>query len=996
MLKSHWQSLVRQRWLLVVTAVLTAYTLAGFCLLPWWLQRYVTHTLAERWQQPVQLTAVRFNPFQLRLELDGFSLAGSDGSPLLAFSQFVLDYRFLSSFRGEAGVEQLLLEQPVVVLEANGQGGYLLLDILAKGFPPAGPDSPTPPPAEAAPAPLLAAWLQQLAIREGRIEYRDARRGDFRETLHLQELRVEDFHTRGGEHGNRVVLALRHGTAGSVQLDTRVLPEPLQVTGTLAVQALDLAPVWQWLQQPVAFHLQAPQLALQAGFTLSLPQALQVSVQDASLELRDLALSRSPQEPVLVRLPYLGVKGVQLDLTQQRVEVAEVLATDGWLDVVMDKAGNNNLQALFAPPATPAATAPADPAAPVAAPATAAALPPAPVPPWDVRIQQLSLERFTVQYRDEQPAEPFVLTLAPLAVWVRDWKPLAAERFPLTVTTAFATPALAQAGSAAVNLQVQLVPFALDGTVSVQQFALPAVQPYAAQFVKATLHYGLLNAELALQANASEALQLGVQGRVEVQSLDVHEPAGERKLLSWDTLALEGLDYRLQAPALSVGTVSITKLNTAFVIKPDGTTNVHELLVPQPAPAAPSPPLSIAIGTIRMQDADIGFSDLTLKPNFRVAMQQLSGDIQGLSSAAGTHATIKLRGKVDRYAPVTITGRFNPLLPKPMLDARMAFKNLELTTFTPYSGTYAGFKIEKGQLSIDLDYKLVNDRVQGKNHIVMNQLQLGENVQSPRAIDLPVRLAIALLRDENGVIDLGFEVSGDLNDPQFSVGGLIWKVLGNMIRKAVTAPFSLVAGLLGGESGDADQVAFAPGAWMPDEAAHQKIQTAGSLLQKRSMVHLDIQGNVLPEQDRPALQKQRLLQALQEGNTIPAEAFLSAQAAQDNGKAYRQLARYYEQQRNDELGDVQDRLRDDMKARGETADRKTLQRLAYEQAWQRLQDAMPVSEEDLRQLAMQRARQVKAEIVEHYGIAADRVFVLDALPPPEQASLSVKLSLDAR
>jgi hypothetical protein len=360
-------------------------------------------------------------------------------------------------------------------------------------------------------------------------------------------------------------------------------------------------------------------------------------------------------------------------------------------------------------------------------------------------------------------------------------------------------------------------------------------------------------------------------------------------------------------------------------------------------------------------------------------------------------ATIDLIGKVDRYAPVTIKGKLNPLIDKPMLDARMAFKNLELTTFTPYSGTYAGFKIDKGQLSLDIDYKLVNNKIQGKNHIVMNQFQLGDTVDSNKAVNLPLRLAIALLRDENGVIDLGFEVGGDLNDPQFSISGILWKVFSNMVMKVVTSPFSLVSGLMGGEEVDGiDQLHFEAGQDFVDDASKAKLEKAAHLLAKRAGLHINIQGNVLPDQDKPVLQRQKLLAALQQqGKNIPPEAFSSGQAALENGAAYKVLGRYYVKQRNDELGDVADRIREDFKARGEKPDREQVKQLAYEQAWQRLQDDVPVSDEELQQLAMQRGRNIKAVLVEQLAVAPGRVFVLDANADPAKASLDTHLTLDA-
>ncbi len=983
--------LYRFRWPVAAALLVLAYTLAGFFLLPWLLQRYLTQTLATDWQHAVEVRAVRFNPFLIRLEVDDVRLRDTDNTPLLSLAQFVFDYEVPSIFRLEYGIEELTLSKPYVKLVANGKGGYSLTDVFTDSPQPA---SSEPPPQQQEPADgqLPAAFLKKVALLDGVIDYRDPQRANgFQKVIDLPQLVVEDLHTRQGPHGNRLNLSLHDRDAGEIAISTTVQLQPLQLQGNFSVNNLNLAPVWQWLMLPVNFQLQAPRLDLATRFDLQVPDSLGLKLQGGSLALRDLVIRSQevPDAPV-IRLPLLAVKDVQLDLLQQSANVGSLEASDGLVDVVLGKDGSSNLQQLFAPGEAEAAPAPAPPG-----PVPAAG--PEPAKPWDVLVRQVAISNYTIQFRDDKPSQPFAAKLAPLSISIAEWKPLAPDRFTVLLNTGITSEKIEQAGNLALDVQLQLSPLQAEAKVNLQQLSLALLQPYIHDVARVDINQGMANAGLTIRVESSDTFRLDVQGNAGVDALDVHEKGTDRKLLGWDKLAVEGLSFQSPDNRLQINQISLSKLNSGFVINADGTTNVQELLLPQPPAEKSSTPLQMAINKIVIDDADLGFADLSMKPNFRVAMQQLSGSIDGLSSDPKTQAVINLRGKVDRYAPVTIKGKLNPLAPKPSLDAHMAFSNLELTTFTPYSGTYAGFRIDRGQLSLDIDYKLVNDRIQGKNRIVMNQLQLGESVQSNKAVDLPLRLAIALLRDEKGVIDLGFEVSGDLNDPKFSVGGIIWKVLSNMIMKVVTSPFNALSAMMGADAEGIDQIEFVAGSDQPDEVSRKKLQTAASMLAKRSGLTLNVQGNALREQDAPALQKQRLLMALQEGNTIPAEAFLSGQAALDNGAAYKQLSRYYKQQRNDEIGDVQDRIKADLKARGEEYDRQKLKVLAYEQAWQRLQDAIAISDDDLRQLAMQRARGIKAILVEQHGVAPERVFVLDATnSDPAKESLTSSLTLDAR
>lgn len=977
-----------RRSIKITSAILIFYTLAGFLLLPWFLQRYLTHSLANDLQHTIEVQDVRFNPFLLKLQIDGLKILDTDNTPLVSLEQFRFDYEFLSVFRLVYGIEELVIEKPFVKLEADGKGSYTLLHMFA-----AKSDAmleETQPTDNAEKSSIPAVWLEKFQINGGSIDYLDsARAGGFQQHIDLPNFAIDDFYTLKKEHANHITVEVRDLDGGMLHLDTTVNSiEPLHVVGQLAVKNFNLAPAWKWLMLPVSFNLQVPRFELATNFDLQVQDTTDLQISGGSLTLRDMALSnKNAPDAQVIKLPLLSVNDVQMNLQQQTVVIGTVQATDGFLDVVLDKQGAVNLQALFEPvPTAEVAQTPA-PATPPAEPAK----------PWDVLIHQVAVSNYTLQLRDEKPKEPFAITLSPMSITINEFKPLSAEKFAIQLKSGLTGEKIQQPGNITVDTQLQLTPMVADVHLDMQQFPLLLIQPYVHDIAKADIRSGAAGALMDIHFEAGDKPTLNVQGAANVQKLAVHEKGKDRKVLSWNALDITGFSYQLQSGALKIAKVSLDQPDTGFIINDDGTNNIAQLLLPQPETKKSSDPMKMSIGDIVINKANLGFADLSMKPNFKVAMQQLSGSISGLSSDPKTQATIKLKGKVDRYAPVTIEGKLNPLIAKPNLDVHMAFSNLELTTFTPYSGTYAGFKIERGQLSLDIDYKLVDDKIQGKNKIVMNQLQLGNPVESAKAVNLPLRLAIALLKDENGVIDLGFEVGGDLNDPQFSIGGILWKVVSNMIMKVVTSPFNALSGLVGGASTEGvDQIIFAPGQDELDEVSLTKLQTAAAALNKRSSLKLNIQGNTAPVEDRAGIQSQKLIAVLQEKDgDIPADAFLSSQAAIENGSAYKAMSRYYDKQGKEDLGDIEDKIEDAMKARGEKPDSKTVEALAYDQGWKNLQAKFPVSDDELHQLAMQRAQQIKAVLVEKNSVAPERVFVLDANADPAKASLTTALILDA-
>jgi hypothetical protein len=262
--------------------------------------------------------------------------------------------------------------------------------------------------------------------------------------------------------------------------------------------------------------------------------------------------------------------------------------------------------------------------------------------------------------------------------------------------------------------------------------------------------------------------------------------------------------------------------------------------------------MAIAIDAINIQDGSANYADLWIQPHFAVGIQNLNGSILGLSSNPRSRAKVELKGKVDRYAPVHIWGETNPLAATTYSDIRMNFKGVELTGVTPYSGHFAGYKIEKGKLSVDIDYKIENRKLTAAHKVVIDQLELGERVESPDAIHLPLKIAIALLKDRNGVIDIDLPITGSLDDPQFKIGPLIWKAVLNLLTKVATAPFAMLGHLFGGGE-QMNYIDFHPGSAVLDASEHDKLVALVKALKEKEKLELDVPVTFSPDLDRPGL-----------------------------------------------------------------------------------------------------------------------------------------------
>ncbi|MBV5337397.1 MAG: DUF748 domain-containing protein, partial [Deltaproteobacteria bacterium] len=271
-----------------------------------------------------------------------------------------------------------------------------------------------------------------------------------------------------------------------------------------------------------------------------------------------------------------------------------------------------------------------------------------------------------------------------------------------------------------------------------------------------------------------------------------------------------------------------------------------------PAVAENKPLMPVKIGKITLQGGNVRFSDNFVKPNYTANLKKIGGRVSGLSTEPGSTASLELRGNYDNVAPLSVTAQINPLSAKPYLDLQAEIKGVELTPFSSYSGKYAGYAIEKGKLSLFVKYKIEDGQLVAENRVFIDQLTFGDRIESPDATKLPVNLAISLLKNRNGEIDLDLPISGSLDDPQFSIGGLVIKVIVNLFVKAVTSPFALIGSMFGGGE-ELSNVEFDFGRAVISPDSQKRLENLAKALVDRPSLRLEIEGRIDPENDREGL-----------------------------------------------------------------------------------------------------------------------------------------------
>jgi uncharacterized membrane protein len=539
--------------------------------------------------------------------------------------------------------------------------------------------------------------------------------------------------------------------------------------------------------------------------------------------------------------------------------------------------------------------------------------------------------------------------------------------------------------------------------LDVREIELLPFQPYFSEFLNITVTRGQVAAKGAISlAKAKEGVSAGYKGDLTLGNFHSVDKANSADFLKWKSFYFGGIDVQTAPLSVAVGEVALSDFYARVIVSPEGKLNLMQVVkgddsakpekpaegVPSTdAPAAAEPAVSavsagegkavapvadkpakevipIKIGKVTLQGGNINFSDNFIKPNYSANLTKIGGRITGLSSAAGSIADMELRGSYDNLAPLKISAKLNPFAAKSYLDLDAEVKGIELTGFSTYSGKYAGYAIERGKLSLFLKYKIDNNQLSADNRVFLDQLTFGDEVDSPGATRLPVRLAVSLLQNRKGEIDINLPISGSLDDPQFSVGGIVVQVILNVFTKAITSPFALIGSLFGGGE-ELSYVEFDYGYSTISAKMKERLQTVAKVLDDRPAIRIEIAGRIDPDRDREGL-KQALMERRVKAQRLEelVKAGTEAGSLDDieiPAKDYpKYLERAYKAEKFPKPRNLVGMVKD----------------LPVEEMEKLMMANMKADDEALRDLADRRAKAASQWLGREGKVAADRVFLL--------------------
>lgn len=995
--REWWLGLVRRRHTGRVLKIL-AYLLAGWLLLlalgyfvaPPLVRSVLATQLGKVLGRHVVIERVAIHPLDLSVDVLGLSVQDRAGTEQLGFEKLHIDLSSASVTQAGIVVDDIHLQAPRVAITRLADGRYDISDWLDRWTSKAATDS----------GPLPRFSLNNLQITDGQFVFDDRPKG-VRHTATSVKFSLPFISSLPYKADVFVLPAFSAVVDGSpLTLQGRSLPFAKSHASSLKIDLdpLDLAQLQAYWPSGLPLRLKSGQLAtrLSVDFaqlpdgapSLSLSgsaqlqglaltdaagkpwlglESLEVNLEKSSplqqlwqlaqLDLRGLRLGLDAADAPL-QVQTLSARQVQADLRARRIDAESLQGSGIRARMVRSADGTVAWLPALGSSSSAAGAAPADPSV---------------SPVWSGMLGQLSLDEIGLRFED--------LTLSPVAVQELTHASLSAKQLdihPERENTLTLNATLNQSGQIKASGSVQLQPLAMRLALETQALPVVPMQGYAAPYLNTLIAQGLLSNKGTLDIRRpADKLLASYKGGLMLGQFRAVDQANNTDFLRWKSLYFGNVDFQLEPAQLNIGEIALSDFYSRLILNPQGRLNLTDILrnpaspnantqasTAPPASTGAQPTLPIQIAKVTLQNGRVDFSDRFVKPNYSATVTHLGGSVKGLSSASDTLADLDLRGNYASNAPVQITARFNPLTENKFLDLQAKVSDIDLVDFSPYSGKFAGYNINKGKLSMDATYKVQDRQLTAQNRLLIDQLTFGDKVESADATQLPVQLAIALLKNNRGQIDIQLPIAGSLDDPQFSVGGLIFKVIGNLFVKAVTAPFALLGSLFG-DSQELSQLGFAAGRASLDETAVQKLQTLSKAMREREGLTLEITAgsdrSTDPEGLRRALleravlsEKRKDMTPSQRENTPLADMRL------DSTEYPIYLARAYQQAKFPKPRNVL----------GQT------QTLPVEEMEKLMLANLSVGEDELRALATRRAQVVQGWLVEQGQVPLSRIFLL--------------------
>ncbi|MEN6463883.1 MAG: DUF748 domain-containing protein [Syntrophaceae bacterium] len=836
------QKIINKRALKIIAAIAAFFVLAGIAgifALPPIVKPILIEKLSQALHREVAIEKISINPFNLTAAISGFAIKepGSQ-QPFVSFDELYVNAQGLYSlFKGALILKEVRLSRPYVNIVRRGDGTYNFTDLVPK------PEPDEPDKKESKPFHFS---INNIRIINGSLDFDDQ---PVRTRHAATEIELSVPFISNIEHEVEIFVEPRfsaaiNGKRYELVGKTKPFAESKEMSVDLEIKEADLPFYLNYIPAKLNCRLLSAVLDAKLSADFIMPRGGPSRFKLAGdLSLKNVALDDLQKGKVL-RIPAASAAIASIEPLVPDIHISKILIQSPELVVSKGKDGAINLLDLVAGKGEETAgkakehKAP-EPATPEKKPEKAAES------KFKARIDDFTIDSGNLKFIDRSPARPVQINATPVNLKVSNFS--TAEGAPGNIDLSLV---LDNKGIVLVKGPMRIAPaLAAELLIDARNIGIRELQPYFTDKVKIRVKRGAVSASgtFLLATDSAGKPVIKYAGKIAVSNLATMDRAASNDFLNWKQLFFDQVETGYNPFFLNIKGISLTDFYARVIVNPDGTTNLQNIFGaenkeggPAETAAAPAPEKktagagdsaakNIRIGRVTFQGGTIDFTDLKIKPNYSAEMLNIGGSVSGLSSDEASRAAVDLRGNLGDGSPIEIKGSINPLIKDLYAAIDLRFRDIELSPVTPYSARYLGYPILKGKLTFDVSYLVEKRKLNAKNKVFIDQLNFGERTESPEAVKAPVTLAVSLLTDRIGQINLDIPVAGSLDDPKFRVWPVIWQVIVNLITKAATAPFTLIASLVGGGE-ELSYVEFDYGSDNVSEAGRNKIASLAKAL----------------------------------------------------------------------------------------------------------------------------------------------------------------------
>ncbi|MCX8070422.1 MAG: DUF748 domain-containing protein [Thermodesulfovibrionales bacterium] len=697
--------------------------------------------------------------------------------------------------------------------------------------------------------------IDKISLKDGTVYFSDKSMAKpFNTTVNAIDLSIYDFSTEGNTT-SKLELSLETAFKETVIMKADIGISPFYIKGNSQIKNIGLKHYLPFYEDKVLFELKSGFTDISLDFDIKDNKKILLS--DMVIDLKNLKLKKPSEDKHLLYIPNLSIKAASLDMENKTFNLGNIDTRGAEFNLIRNKDKRLNYEDLIVSKSEDT---------------TSHKIETKNKPPdkeWVLKLSTLKISNYKLTFFDNSLDEPFTANLKNINITGKELSTNKNSRGKIA-----ASSRLNDGGIVTIDGSIGINPLTTDFKLKIINLALDDFQPYVQEMANLDIYEGYLSLKGQCHfSSVDNSIKGSFRGDSSISDFKSKDDDGE-DLLKWKSLYIGIVDVKVFPVIMSIDEIALTDFYSKIIINKDATLNLQRLIKKDKVDETKSTPALdqsshkiavsdknkdsfIKIGKITLQGGHINFTDNHINPPYNANLLEIGGRVSGMMSMENSSADVDLKGRLENYAPLDITGKINPLLKDLFVDLKIDFKNIDLTPLTPYSGKYVGYTIEKGKLSLQMKYLISERKLDATNNIFLDQFTFGQSVDSPEATRLPVRLAVALLKNRKGEIDLDIPLSGSLDDPKFSLGGVIWKAILNILLKVATAPFALLGSFLGG-SDEASYLEFDYGTDIITVDGAKKLDNIAKALTERPGIRIELQGHYDVDKDKEGLKREIL------------------------------------------------------------------------------------------------------------------------------------------